>query len=167
MFGMGTWEIMLILVVALVFLGPNKLPELAKSLGKGVRSLRGAMNGIQQEIHSYDDTARSYADELRQEMQSAADVANEQDDLHNEDGTLRVPDDTEEAAPTDDGRVAADPFASMAPEAYEETGDDDFCPSEEKEASSAGTDSPVSIAKAPPGGDIDAEPSPEPAEGDA
>ena len=49
----------------------------------------------------------------------------------------------------------------------EETGDDDFCPSEEKEASSAGTDSPVSIAKAPPGGDIDAEPSPEPAEGDA
>ena len=49
-FGMGTWEVMLILGLALIFIGPNKLPELAKTLGKGVRSMRQAMSGVQEEF---------------------------------------------------------------------------------------------------------------------
>lgn len=51
MFGLGTWEIVLILVVALIFIGPGKLPELAKTVGKGVRDLRRAMAGFEREIH--------------------------------------------------------------------------------------------------------------------
>ncbi len=50
MFGLGTWEVLLILVVALVFLGPQKLPEIAKSLGKGVRQMRQAMDGLDREV---------------------------------------------------------------------------------------------------------------------
>ncbi|MEM7675680.1 MAG: twin-arginine translocase TatA/TatE family subunit [Myxococcota bacterium] len=42
MFGLSFWEIGVILIIALVILGPKKLPELAKSLGKGIREFRNA-----------------------------------------------------------------------------------------------------------------------------
>ncbi|HMM39503.1 MULTISPECIES: Sec-independent protein translocase protein TatB [Desulfovibrio] len=40
MFGIGTTELLVILVVALIVLGPSKLPELMKSLGKGLAEFR-------------------------------------------------------------------------------------------------------------------------------
>ena len=36
----GFWEIALILVVALVLFGPNRLPEMGKALGKAIREFR-------------------------------------------------------------------------------------------------------------------------------
>ncbi len=46
MFGLGVGEILVILVIALVFIGPKKLPELAKTLGKGFSEFQNAMRGI-------------------------------------------------------------------------------------------------------------------------
>ena len=40
MFGIGMPEFLLILVVALVVLGPKRLPELARSLGRGLAELK-------------------------------------------------------------------------------------------------------------------------------
>jgi sec-independent protein translocase protein TatB len=40
MFGMGASEILVILVVALIFLGPEKLPEAASKISKGIRDIR-------------------------------------------------------------------------------------------------------------------------------
>ena len=42
MFGLSFWEIAIILAIALILLGPKKLPELARSLGKGLREFRRA-----------------------------------------------------------------------------------------------------------------------------
>lgn len=50
MFGMGMPELLLILVVALVVVGPKKLPDLAKSLGKGMRQFRDAADEIKGEF---------------------------------------------------------------------------------------------------------------------
>ena len=50
MFGLGIGEIVVILVVALIFIGPKKLPELARGLGKGLREFQNAAKGIQQTI---------------------------------------------------------------------------------------------------------------------
>ena len=50
MFGLGFWEIAVILVLALLILGPKKLPELARTLGKGIRELKGATEGFTQSI---------------------------------------------------------------------------------------------------------------------
>ncbi len=44
MFGIGTTELILILVVALLVLGPKKLPEIARSLGRGMAEFRRASN---------------------------------------------------------------------------------------------------------------------------
>lgn len=43
-------EILLILVVALVLFGPAKLPELGKSLGKGIREFKRGTQGLKEEL---------------------------------------------------------------------------------------------------------------------
>ena len=40
--GIGIWEILLILIVALIVLGPSRLPEIARTLGKTLRALKKA-----------------------------------------------------------------------------------------------------------------------------
>jgi sec-independent protein translocase protein TatB len=52
MFGMGFSEIVVILVVALIFLGPEKLPGAAKSISKGIRDLRKQTREIQDTIEN-------------------------------------------------------------------------------------------------------------------
>jgi TatA/E family protein of Tat protein translocase len=39
-------ELIIILVVALIFIGPKKLPDLAKALGKGVAQFKSAMDDV-------------------------------------------------------------------------------------------------------------------------
>ncbi len=46
MFGIGTPEIIFIVLIVLLFFGGRKIPELMKGLGRGVRSFRDGMNGI-------------------------------------------------------------------------------------------------------------------------
>lgn len=52
MFGMGGSEILVILVVALLFLGPDKLPEAAKSISKGIRDLKKQTRELQSTIEN-------------------------------------------------------------------------------------------------------------------
>ncbi len=55
MFGMGMSEILLVLALALIVIGPKRLPELARALGRGLAEFRRATDDIQrtlyQEIH--------------------------------------------------------------------------------------------------------------------
>jgi sec-independent protein translocase protein TatA len=46
----GGGEILLILIVILVFFGPKKIPELAASLGKGLRKFNDAKEGFESQI---------------------------------------------------------------------------------------------------------------------
>ncbi|HZD16884.1 MAG TPA: twin-arginine translocase TatA/TatE family subunit [Actinomycetota bacterium] len=50
MFNIGPQELLLILVVALLVVGPRRLPELARSLGKGIRELRKAQDEVTKTI---------------------------------------------------------------------------------------------------------------------
>lgn len=52
MFGMGMTEIVVILVVALLFLGPDKLPDAAKSISRGIRDLRKQTRDFQETIET-------------------------------------------------------------------------------------------------------------------
>jgi len=50
MFGMGGSEILVILIVALLFLGPDKLPEAAKQISKGIRDIKKQSRVLQRTI---------------------------------------------------------------------------------------------------------------------
>lgn len=50
MFGIGTTELLVILVIVLLLFGSKKLPELAQGLGKGIREFKRAANDIQSEL---------------------------------------------------------------------------------------------------------------------
>lgn len=41
----GPLEIVVILIIALIVFGPKRLPELGRSLGKGIREFRGSIGG--------------------------------------------------------------------------------------------------------------------------
>lgn len=49
--GIGTPELLVILFAILLLFGGNKLPELARGLGKGIREFKDASDGVKREFH--------------------------------------------------------------------------------------------------------------------
>ena len=44
-FGIGIWEILILLLVVLLVFGPKRLPEMGRSLGKGMREFKDSVSG--------------------------------------------------------------------------------------------------------------------------
>jgi Tat protein translocase TatB subunit len=61
-FGIGGSEIIVILVVALLFLGPDKLPDAAKTISKGIRDLKKQQRALQQQIENDDQIGGAIRD---------------------------------------------------------------------------------------------------------
>lgn len=58
MFGVGFTEILVILIVALLVFGPQRLPELARSLGKSLAEFRRASSDLRQSLYEATDPTR-------------------------------------------------------------------------------------------------------------
>ncbi|MBP5387396.1 MAG: twin-arginine translocase TatA/TatE family subunit [Prevotella sp.] len=62
MFGIGTSELLVIALIVLLLFGGKKIPELMKGLGKGVKSFKDGVNGLDD---NEDETKKK--DEMKQE----------------------------------------------------------------------------------------------------
>ena len=57
MFGIGMTELIVIFAIALIVLGPKRLPELARSLGRGIAEFRRASNDLRRDFMSATEDA--------------------------------------------------------------------------------------------------------------
>lgn len=125
MFGIGFQEMLIILVVVLIFFGPKRLPDLAKSLGKGIAEFKKASEEVRKGIE----------DAVKEE--SVTGTPNPPEDLSSygkAPGTAPAPVETarpESAAPTGipgpasgapPGNPPVEPAPSGVPAAAEDTG---------------------------------------------
>jgi sec-independent protein translocase protein TatA len=55
MFGLGTTELIIILVIALVIFGAGKLPEMGSALGKGIKNFKKGISDLTEEDQAKDE----------------------------------------------------------------------------------------------------------------
>ena len=56
--GIGTTEVILIVFVILLLFGAKRIPDLMKSMGKGVKSFKEGMKDVEKEINTPDEPAK-------------------------------------------------------------------------------------------------------------
>jgi sec-independent protein translocase protein TatA len=49
-FGISIWELMILLVVLLLIFGAKRLPEMGRSLGKGMREFKDSVSGVEESV---------------------------------------------------------------------------------------------------------------------
>ncbi len=86
MFGLSTWEILIILVLALLFIGPDELPKMANKLGKGLRQVRGAMSKVDDEVRRTVRDFQAEAARLAEDEEEKEKEKEKQKDNDTEDG---------------------------------------------------------------------------------
>ena len=73
MFGMGMPEILLILAIGLIVIGPKKLPELAKSLGRTMNEFKRATNEFKDTLELDTDVKKTF-DDIDAELKKPIDI---------------------------------------------------------------------------------------------
>ena len=76
MFGIGMPEILLILAVALIVIGPKKLPDLAKSLGRAIGEFKKATQEFKQSIEINNDLkdVKDTFEDMNESIKKAVDI---------------------------------------------------------------------------------------------
>lgn len=67
MFGIGLPELIVIVIIALIVVGPERLPDLVRALGRSVAELRSAANELKA---SFDEEGRRLAEEIQKKRSS-------------------------------------------------------------------------------------------------
>ncbi len=90
MFGIGMPEVLLILAVALIVIGPKKLPDLAKSLGKAIGEFKKATHELKQSIDinsdlkDVKDKFEDMDDSIREAVDDVSTPSNDREKVDNE-----------------------------------------------------------------------------------
>jgi len=91
MFGIGMPELIIIFVIALIIIGPKKLPDLARALGKGMAEFRKATNEIKSNLDMGDEL-RGIEEELTDSVSGMIHEAETEEEIEEKDDTTVEPD---------------------------------------------------------------------------
>jgi sec-independent protein translocase protein TatA len=73
MFGLQPWHLIVILVVALIIFGPQRLPEIGRAIGKSITEFREAASSTQDEIRKgMDEKPKAEPDSPKTDAQPKA-----------------------------------------------------------------------------------------------
>jgi Tat protein translocase TatB subunit len=111
MLGIGMQEILIILVVALIVIGPKKLPELARTLGKGFAEFKKAADDLQNTVRM--DLERDKHEQFREKYPH---LVPEEDEEQEKGRRQEAEDSTDKADPAVTAEVAPEPAPEPAPE---------------------------------------------------
>ena len=83
MFGIGMPEMLMILAIALIVIGPKKLPDLAKSLGRAMREFKRATSEFKETLAVDDDLTdvKKAFDDINTDIKDAVDITSPVKDL--------------------------------------------------------------------------------------
>jgi Tat protein translocase TatB subunit len=74
MFGMGFGELLVVLAIALIFLGPEKIPSTARTLGRWFHEIKSSLDEVKQsferDLQEKTPSSRKSAEENKQETSS-------------------------------------------------------------------------------------------------
>jgi TatA/E family protein of Tat protein translocase len=120
MFGIGMPEMLLILAIALIVIGPKKLPDLAKSLGRAMREFKKATNEFKEtmQIDSELSEVKKAFDDINDDVKSAVDLKPEfegkpeEKDKSDESGGQKKPGESS-GNPPDDTETPSDDFENL------------------------------------------------------
>jgi sec-independent protein translocase protein TatA len=73
-FGISIWELMILLIVLLLIFGAKRLPEMGRSLGKGMREFKDSVTGVEEAISTTTPTTSTTPTPTRVELPSAPSV---------------------------------------------------------------------------------------------
>ena len=157
MFGIGMPEMLLIIAIALVVIGPKKLPDLAKSLGRAMREFKKATNEFKETIQIDDELTevKKAFDDINEDVKQAIDVKpdferksgdstksdeaeSKEKDTQDESGAEADPQQTESEPPPDD-------FESLKglKKAFDDLGNSDDSPSSDDTKTTDETPAPT------------------------
>jgi TatA/E family protein of Tat protein translocase len=71
MFDLGTQELIVIFIVAFLVFGPKKLPELGRTLGKGIRELKSALRGVKESLEEASEEVTEEIKIAKSDVESA------------------------------------------------------------------------------------------------
>lgn len=96
MFGIGGGEFVFIILVVLMLFGSDKIPEMARTLGKGMQQLKNATNDIKSEIHrsaDIDGLKKSFTEIGSDDDDTSANITKEieqvKEDIENMSGPIK------------------------------------------------------------------------------
>ena len=120
MFGIGMPELIIILVIALIVIGPSKLPDLAKALGKGMREFRKATQEIKESL-DLDEDFQEVRKDLVDTVSNLNDPANFEEPEKEEDEESQDTEPDQVATSDEELEEETEPSEETASEPSEET----------------------------------------------
>ena len=118
MFGIGMPEMLLILAVALIVIGPKKLPDLAKSLGRAFGEFKKATNDLKDSLEidtDLSDVSKTF-DEVADEITDSVDVSVSPVESAETDSASQDEAEVSAAPPEDEDRMEAEAKTDVAEE---------------------------------------------------